>query len=945
MQLYATPRAGTSVRAAGVMLNLVAAQAVTVTAVYVQLETASRSTVGLAIYRQPGSVIGSDTSSLSASWIAVTAAGLIMPATSSGQHAIPLASSFSLAAGVTTSLYITITTSNATLSLTQLSDGLQAGAVQASNAYISITSGYGKTFPLSSASTQPVLPTGALFGFYPEACPAPPPPLALARPLQPPLPPAPRAPTPPLPSPPLPPAPPARNIGGSVAAYSGGASASTSPFGSQYLSGRVQMLFLASELLAAGLAQGSTIRAVGFQMQFATPNAFDMSLTVSLTSAGNALNGFAPAGVSASVQAFAAYDPSSYLSLLSLTVPLVYDGASNLLVEVCHRHQTKNYDRRVRGLQPPQPRCLFACVPRRLQTVLMPPFTYIRARTLFCFCRTRSNPYVNVTAFTSVWAVQQDDSAPLCSTSVPGAGSIQRPSMLFVATPPQPPPPPPSPPRPQPPSPPLPSGAGAVKTIDASQLASSLMSNVYVTAAAVDGALGDSGSPRVLGGFAAHKFVQLYNVTLCPGQTIVAGTCGLPGASCTGDTVLGLYASKRLGSVWEASALTLNDDGAAAGCGSCSLLSSFTLEQKYVVVNSTNAVNRRKLLEYCPPGHRLNRYACGSAVWTETPRYGPYTAHVAEEWVIVQSSGNLFLGYERCESQSSVVIECTPNVDAATSSAGPQTIYIGATCSGLAGFDVNNTAYYAASCAATIAFRITGNQYCSAPPPPPRPPWAPWPPVAPPAPPAPGLPPPAPARPPTLLPPTASSSTSSLPPPPTASPRPLLQPPLPVVAVASPAVLAFTTVFEADYATVYAASAATRAAFTQAFVASVQGVVPSAIVTVDSVQQGSIRVAAHVSFPPAVAAFPSFACAAGGASECGTLLAVLRSAPGALFMSSTLLGGLTALVRVEDVTFTAAVTPQPAPSPSTSAASTRGMALATAAGVCVCLLHLAATVM
>ncbi len=364
MLLQVMPGGGESVSAAGAMFDVAAAQSVVITSVFVQLTTASASPIGVTIYRKLSSVIGIDTSSLSGFWIPCTAAGLTVNAAgSSGLYAIPLASAFSLAAGITASLYVTVTTPDATLALKKLNDGSAVGSGQSSNQYFSVLSGYGKSYPLSSATTQPAVLDGALLGFYPTTCPSPPPP-SPPPPLPPPPPPPPKPPSPQPPSsprppqspasppPPAPAAPPgpaaASSIGGTSTTYSGGAQSSTSPFGSQYMFGRVQMLLRASELLATGgVRQSWTIRAIALRMQFATPDEMALSVAVSLTS-GSTLNGFVASG-SASVQSFEKFIPASGLNIFDLASPIVYDGVSSLLIDVCSAHDTKNYERCERG--------------------------------------------------------------------------------------------------------------------------------------------------------------------------------------------------------------------------------------------------------------------------------------------------------------------------------------------------------------------------------------------------------------------------------------------------------------------------------------------------------------------------------------------------------------------------------------------------------------------
>jgi hypothetical protein len=113
-------------------------------------------------------------------------------------------------------------------------------------------------------------------------------------------------------------------------------------------------------------------------------------------------------------------------------------------------------------------------------------------------------------------------------------------------------------------------------------------------------------------------------------------------------------------------------------------------------------------------------------------------------------------------------------------------------------------------------------------------------------------------------------------------------------------VVGFTAVFEADYALLYNASAYTRVAFTERYIASVQAAAKNAIVLIDSVLPGSVCVATRLAFPPAVTAVPGFSCAVGAASECGALLATLATDASAVFAAQ--FPGVA--VRSENVTIT-----------------------------------------
>ena len=102
------------------------------------------------------------------------------------------------------------------------------------------------------------------------------------------------------------------------------------------------------------------------------------------------------------------------------------------------------------------------------------------------------------------------------------------------------------------------------------------------------------------------------------------------------------------------------------------------------------------------------------------------------------------------------------------------------------------------------------------------------------------------------------------------------------------AVVNFTLVFAADYATLYGATTAAQNAFRAAFVAVIQAAAPGATVQIDNVVPGSVRVAARVAFPPAASGLiAGYSCAPGASTPCASLVATLASSPGALFATSS----------------------------------------------------------
>jgi hypothetical protein len=134
------------------------------------------------------------------------------------------------------------------------------------------------------------------------------------------------------------------------------------------------------------------------------------------------------------------------------------------------------------------------------------------------------------------------------------------------------------------------------------------------------------------------------------------------------------------------------------------------------------------------------------------------------------------------------------------------------------------------------------------------------------------------------------------PPPPAPPAPPPPRPPPPLFDDANAAIIRFTATFDADFGTLYDASAAQRAAFESAFTSAIASA-SGASVRIDSVVAGSVRVAARAAFAPASAPGSPASCDAGTA--CGALVAALNSNAASLFASAPLLAATT--VQASDV--------------------------------------------
>ena len=109
----------------------------------------------------------------------------------------------------------------------------------------------------------------------------------------------------------------------------------SSPVNNEYESHHCQILYTAAEITAGGLSSAGTITQLGFYVTTAPANSLpNFTIKMKNTSAANAIS--YDGGGLTQVHTIASYMPGTgSFQMLTLTTPFVWDGASNLLVDVC----------------------------------------------------------------------------------------------------------------------------------------------------------------------------------------------------------------------------------------------------------------------------------------------------------------------------------------------------------------------------------------------------------------------------------------------------------------------------------------------------------------------------------------------------------------------------------------------------------------------------------
>ena len=175
---------------------------------------------------------------------------------------------------------------------------------------------------------------------------------------------------------------------------------------------------------------------------------------------------------------------------------------------------------------------------------------------------------------------------------------------------------------------------------------------------------------------------------------------------------------------------------------------------------------------------------------------------------------------------------------------------------------------------------------------------------------------------------------------------PLPSPPSPpIFADPKAAVISFTVVFAMDFVRSYGVTWAEHDAFCNAFKTAITAAEPSALIMIDTVTPGSVRVDARVAFLSDGSGQVSISsCTVGSQSPCGRLLLMLQYFPAALFGTVPLFQFIA--VRTERLSFAllGAVVNEVTPNAAGSAPDNSGQSLAgvvggsVAGGIVLCLL-------
>ena len=112
------------------------------------------------------------------------------------------------------------------------------------------------------------------------------------------------------------------------------------PFNAALPSKRTQMLYKASELTAAGISAG-TITSVAFNMGKNSVRPYtNLQIRMGTTSLSYLVNGGTNAVATSTVKSLASYATFSGWNTFTLDVPFVWDGSSNIAIEVCYDNAT-----------------------------------------------------------------------------------------------------------------------------------------------------------------------------------------------------------------------------------------------------------------------------------------------------------------------------------------------------------------------------------------------------------------------------------------------------------------------------------------------------------------------------------------------------------------------------------------------------------------------------
>jgi hypothetical protein len=110
------------------------------------------------------------------------------------------------------------------------------------------------------------------------------------------------------------------------------------PYGNYWWGSRHQFIIQASELTGLGVATGATLNSVAFDVATVNGQALaNFEIKVGLTTAANLSGGWIT-GTAAGLSPLATYQPVVGWNTHLLSVPLNWDGVSNLVIETCHQN-------------------------------------------------------------------------------------------------------------------------------------------------------------------------------------------------------------------------------------------------------------------------------------------------------------------------------------------------------------------------------------------------------------------------------------------------------------------------------------------------------------------------------------------------------------------------------------------------------------------------------
>jgi len=137
-------------------------------------------------------------------------------------------------------------------------------------------------------------------------------------------------------------------VGQNVSTIGTGTTGCDYPFYSYYMDSRTQMLYTAPEILACGVSAGGYIVKIGFDVTSASSqllNGFNIKMK---NFSGTSLSGFETTGMSTVYSGTYTVNGTGWQEI-SLSSPILWDGTSSILVEVCFNNSSYTTNSTVNG--------------------------------------------------------------------------------------------------------------------------------------------------------------------------------------------------------------------------------------------------------------------------------------------------------------------------------------------------------------------------------------------------------------------------------------------------------------------------------------------------------------------------------------------------------------------------------------------------------------------